>query len=571
MANLIALEWDDSEARVAVADVRRGSVVLEQAFSVALPKEKTAPDASGATGTISISGAHDLGAIGRRINDALTARGIRRVKTLVGVGRANIELKNLTLPPCPPEEQPELVRFQAEREFNTLTDEWPLDFLPIPGEADEALTVLAAAISPELVAEIQITCEAANLTPQRLILRPCAAASLLSRTKPGHEQKLRLLVDLLTEEADLTVLAGDSPVFMRTARLPAETVNSDPLRTLLPEIRRTIAAVHARFQGRQIEQVFLCGEATAQATIAREIGRELELPTEVFNPLSCCTVSADLRRHMPEHPGRFAPLIGMMLDDAADSSNTIDFLNPRKKPEAKSRRRELTIAGAAAATLLLLGVGWFGYQLYSLDSEITEKQTKSSGLDSQVKVAKESTRKASAIDDWLAGEPNWLDELAMLSKKAPSAQEFKLTSFQTPYNYVTRANVMQLDAVASTSKAIDQFYQAFRDDQHNVRPKHEFEDDTASKGRYGWTLAVDIDVKPTKSAPAASGVNTPKTTASASGTSKENAPAEQPKKAEPPADQSKTPQPSATPPASAPETNVPAANNPPAKSEASPK
>src|SRR5262245_65905776 len=155
MPNLIALEWDDAEARIAVADVRRGGMILEQAFAVALPAEKTAPDASGATGTISISGAHDLGAIGRRINEALTARGIRRMKTLVGVGRANIELKNLTLPPAPPDELPELVRFQAEREFNTLTDEWPLDFLPIPGETEGALTVLAAAISPELVAEIQ--------------------------------------------------------------------------------------------------------------------------------------------------------------------------------------------------------------------------------------------------------------------------------------------------------------------------------------------------------------------------------------------------------------------------------
>ena len=211
MPNLIALEWDDSEARVAVADVRRGSVVLEQAFAVALPKDKTAPDASGATGTISVSGAHDLGAIGRRISDALTARGIRRVKTVVGVGRANIELKNLSLPPAPPEELPEMVRFQAEREFNTLTDEWPLDFLPLPSESDGTLTVLAAAISPELVAEIQITCENANLTPQRLILRPCAAASLLSRAKPIAGENLRLLVDLLTEEADLTVLPAIPP------------------------------------------------------------------------------------------------------------------------------------------------------------------------------------------------------------------------------------------------------------------------------------------------------------------------------------------------------------------------
>ncbi len=79
-----------------------------------------------------MSGEHDLGAIGRRINEAIAARGIRRGKTLVAVGRANIELKNLTLPPAPPEELPELVRFQAEREFNTLGENWPLDFIQLP-------------------------------------------------------------------------------------------------------------------------------------------------------------------------------------------------------------------------------------------------------------------------------------------------------------------------------------------------------------------------------------------------------------------------------------------------------
>src|SRR5207253_653753 len=100
-------------------------------------------------------------------------------------------------------------------------------------------------------------------------------------------------VDLLTEEADLTVLAGDSPVFMRTARLPGEAAHADPLRFLLPEIRRTIAAVHARFQGRQIEQVYLCGEGSAQETLAREIGRELDLAAELFNPLTCCTLGAE--------------------------------------------------------------------------------------------------------------------------------------------------------------------------------------------------------------------------------------------------------------------------------------
>jgi Tfp pilus assembly PilM family ATPase len=518
MSNLIALEWDDAEARVAVADSRRGSVVLEQAFSVALPKDKTSPEASGATGTISISGAHDLGAIGRRINDALTARGIRRVRTLVGVGRANIELKNLTLPPAPANELPELVRFQAEREFNTLTDEWPLDFLPIPGEEGETITVLAAAISPELVAEIQITCEASNLTPQRLILRPCAAASLLSRAKPGDEHKLRLLVDILTEEADLTVLAGDSPVFMRTARLPADSATSDPLRTLLPEIRRTIAAVHARFQGRQIEEIFLCGEGLAQETLAREIGRELNLPTEVFNPLLACTLGAELKRSMPEHPGRFAPLVGMLLDDAAGEADTIDFLNPRKKAEPKTRRRELTIAAAAAGLLLLIGAGWIGFQLHSLDSQIAELDTEISQNKPKVDKAGISKANTDKIQEWSDSDPNWLDELANLSIKAPHGKDFWLTKFNTPSGSEKRTANMQVQAVVKSSDVGERFTNAIRDERHVPRPKTSDEENKVAE--YPVSIETEITITPPKPAtaakkdPAASGA-TAKSTASA--------------------------------------------------------
>jgi Tfp pilus assembly PilM family ATPase len=501
MPQLLALEWDDAEARVAVADVRRGSVILEQAFAVSLPNVRPggSPDVAG---PMSMSGEHDLGAIGRRISEALAVRGIRRGKTLVAVGRANIELKNLTLPPAPPEELPELVRFQAEREFNTLTDDWPLDFIPLPGESGEALTVLAAAISPELVGEIHITCEAANLTPSRLILRPCAAASLLSRVRPGNDQRLRLLVDLLTEEADLTVLAGDSVVFMRTARLPSETFQSDPLRALLPEIRRTIAAVHARGHGQQIEEVFLCGEGSSQGILAREIGRELGLPTEVFNPLTCCTIAGDLRRSMPEHPSRFAPLVGMLLDEGEPGIATIDFLNPRRRPEAPNKRRQWTIAAAAASLVVGVGLLWIWLQLGSLDGQIAQANEQLRQMEPAAKIADENLKKAAEVEKWLGGDVNWLDEIARLAAKAPPAKDLMLTLLSTPNDYLKNTSNMHLEGLARNTSVVEQLPQSLRDDQHEVTPRSAVQDDRGRKD-YPWQVKTDIRINPVKSAAAA--------------------------------------------------------------------
>ena len=193
--------------------------------------------------------------------------------TLVAVGRASIELKLLTLPPAPDDELPELVRFQAQREFNSLGDDWHFDFVPISDDAAAPRQVLAAAVSPEVVQQINDTCQRAGLKPTRLLLRPYAAASLLRRsrlaesgqmplvtgasaTKVGAvadatDDKVRLLVDLLGDEADLTVLVGPQVVFLRTARLPAETASDagENWRPLLAEIRRTMAAVQNQLGG----------------------------------------------------------------------------------------------------------------------------------------------------------------------------------------------------------------------------------------------------------------------------------------------------------------------------------
>ena len=502
MPQVLALEWDDAEARLAVADVRRGSIVLEQAFAVSL--ENTAPGSGSDTpaGQISLSGAHDLNAIGRRISEALAARGIRRGKTLVGVGRANIELKNISVPPCPPEELPEMVRFQAERDFNTLGEDWPLDFLPLPSEG-ESQDVLAAAISPELVAEIEVTCQAANLTPQRLILRPCAAATLLSRVRPGSEGKLRLLVDLLAEEADLTVLSGDAVVFMRTARLSHEALRADPLRALVPEIRRTIAAVHNRLHGQRIEEVFVCGD-DSQASAIRDIGRDLELPIEVFNPLKSVTLGGDLNRGLPNQPSRFAPLVGMLLHEASPGEGIIDFLNARKRPEQKSRKREFIAIGAAMAAIVLAGAGWILYQYSELDADIAQLAKKSQDMgvdkkdktDTPVKKAILKSEQAAEIEKFTGSGVVWLDELAALALKAPPADKIMITNLTTPPDMAKKTSRMHLDVAAATPEVVKALTDVLRDKGHQVTPGTAGERENAKQ--YPWAVKVELQVDPAK-------------------------------------------------------------------------
>ena len=121
----------------------------------------------------------------------------------------------------PEDELPDVVRFQAVRQFTTLGDNWPLDFVPLGPNADGGMNVLAAAISPELLEQIRKDCSVAGITVSRLVLRPFAAAALL-KDQLGDGQ-CRMIVDLLRDEADLTVLIGSQVIFPRTVRLPLVT------------------------------------------------------------------------------------------------------------------------------------------------------------------------------------------------------------------------------------------------------------------------------------------------------------------------------------------------------------
>ena len=335
MPRLLALEWSEDEARFAVASSHGDEVIVEQAYSVNMRPEQPGAEPS-------------PGDVGQRIAAALAEQKTGRIDTLVAIGRSNIELRQLTVPPAPDEELPEIVRFTAMREFNALEEDWPLDYLPIDDLPDQPRTVLAAAISREMVEQIQRTCHTAGLKPRRLILRPCGAASLFCRQQEDGRPRARLLVDLLVEEADLTVIIDRKVIFLRTARLPGDPLaDGEAAQALLAELRRTMAAVQNQLGGRKVEQIVLCGAGKQHTALAELIDGRLATPAEVFDPFAGLRLAPELQEVLPEHRGRFTPLLGMLLDELHHSPHAVDFLHPRRRPEPPSRRNTYIAAGAA--------------------------------------------------------------------------------------------------------------------------------------------------------------------------------------------------------------------------------
>lgn len=412
MPRLLALEWDAREARVAVARTRGRDLVIEHAFAVDL-----VPRDMGAAAEVNV---------GEQIAAALAARSVGRCETLVAVGRASIELRRLSIPPSPPEELPDMVRFQALRTFTGIGDDWPLDFVPLESTEADSLSVLAATISPEIVEQIRQTCRAAELTPRRLILRPFAAASLLRRQKDTAGGACRLMVDLLAEEADLTVVVDQQVALVRTVRVPPETSGAAP-RALVSEIRRTIGAAHNQLRDRRIEDLVLFGDGQEQAALKALLEQELGLEVETFDPFAGVTLSAESQAAKPDHPGRFAPLLGMLVDEASGAEHAIDFLHPRRRPEPPNRRRRYVLIGSAVAACALAIALLIWSQLTQLDSEIAILRKRSNDLKDKVAEAERKLAAARTVEGFLDNDIPWLDELYRLSRDLPSSEEVILT------------------------------------------------------------------------------------------------------------------------------------------------
>ncbi len=471
MARWLAIEYDRKQARLAVASTRGEQLVIENLTAVPLAEGEQAGDLLAAT---------------------MREQRIGKGPVLVSIPRASVELKPLTLPPSPDAELPELVRFQALREFNALGENWPLDFLPLTDNELESRQVLAAAISPDVLKEVRALCQKLGGDPERIVLRPCAAASLFLRREEARRQPICLLVDLLPGEADLTAVVRGRVVFTRTARL-AHDVIEDPTNTraLIAEVRRSLAAVHNQLGADRVEAVYLWGDTPAHTAVAKEMAAVVELPVATCPPLDGIRqADSFVAAARPEH---FVSLLGALADQAEKSQPAFDFLHPREAPPPPSQKRLILLATAAAVTLAAVGIWFLLRSLAAWDSRIEAANQQMKQTEPMLKQAGEIEKRVAAIRDWQQSNISWLDEVYYLSDRAPDFRQALLTRLQMS-SYVAGGGELQLEGMVQQSSDVDELERAIRDENHRVEAKSRQQD--GKNPRYAWRFRSQVIVAP---------------------------------------------------------------------------
>ena len=354
--------------------------------------------------------------MGEQLRAALDRRNVGQAPALVAIERTGMELLPLTLPPAADAELPGLVANEVLRESPSVADGAAFDFLALSDDAAAPRKVLAAVLPPEQRGRIDATLETAQLQPRRLLPRIFAAASLFQRLVPPSEE-WHLLVHPGAEEVDFLVFCAGRVVFARTARMPSVSGDEQRDAWLESEIHRTLTVAGTETgEASIVEGVYIFGGHDEYRALCDRVRQGLLLPAHGVDPLEKYELPADF---VAERPGRFAALLGMLVDEVENRPPAMDFLHPHRPARRLRRTEAAAFAAAAILVLAILGGGYVWHNLSKvgrLNEELAEKLKQ---LDSRVRQAAKTRRLAAAIQAWQAGDVVWLEELREFSERFP--------------------------------------------------------------------------------------------------------------------------------------------------------
>jgi len=489
------------------AKVHGGTAVFERSFSYSLRPDDPAESTEIVTGVPKSLKRGELA-------ELIQKQRLTKSETIVVLGRGDVEVRSMVFPPVPVEELPDLVRFQASKEFNAYDPSSPLDFVITnklenvsrstlfpavrakgkkvvqerPTTAGGPKHLLASTIRSETLRKIQQLCEELNLNLRRVVLRPCEVAFLWRRSPKFDPGRTYLFVELDATETPQSVLHHGQPVFMRSPKIGSSDISSPEFAAkLLAELKRTRIAVRNEIQGVTIDEVILCGTGDRFTKLAVPLEEGLGVPVSTFDPWKDVQRNDELKHQLPDFPERFASLIGATLQAVRGEASDIDFCNPKKRPEPIGQRQLLTGIVAAVLFIIVVLIGFGAYSRSALVADIKTISNKVNRLQSTSAGVIEQRNQLTAIDAWLADNVNWFEQLDWLSRNVPGPRDMILNDLTLSAN---SGGSMTLKTLVKDSSIFAPMEEKLRDDGHLVKPGEKGEQKGSPFYSYRYNLSI---------------------------------------------------------------------------------
>lgn len=453
MKKIVVLDLDREEFRFAVGGVHRRKVSLLGGGSVSWQ--------AAAEGTPLTANEQ-----GTQIKEKLKEQKLGKAPAILLVDRSRVEELNLTLPPVPDAELPQLVLNQALLDSPGLTDETIIDFVPDRTESLEAQRkIVAFALSPKAIENYKSIFQQAGLQLAGIQYRPYAATVPVRLAGADVLETTSLVITLYRDDVELSLLDGDAIPLSRQVRLPGLSTDERAVTRLLGEIRRTMLVAPQHLpEGRQVTDIRLQSNGELIESLSSSIQSEFGLPVFQVNPLESDGVTAEEGATLP-HGG--AALIGTLQLAARDEKPQIDFLNPRKPVVKKSNTRTLVLAALFLAMGAYFGFDYLQQEYAKSNQGLNELKGNLADLKKQLKEIDKERKLATELKRWESSSLNWLDEMRELSVRIPSGQDVTLSRL-TMSPGRGAGGAISFSAAARTPDAVVALEKALRDERHSI-------------------------------------------------------------------------------------------------------
>jgi Tfp pilus assembly PilM family ATPase len=467
MVRKLAIDWDEIELRLVVAQCSGGSVKVTDA--AVIPVENSNVVAT--------------------LCSAIEQRGLEHSESLIAIGRGMAELRELQLPSVPAEELPDMVRFQAIRNFASAGESATVDYL-VTSRDDSGIGLIAAAVGPDKLTEIRNAGAAADLNIKRVSLRPLCAAALYLVNRDNESKSDTVLIDLLANDAEIVIAREGRVIFVRTVRMPATEATRG--KALAGELRRSLVACGSTGS---LERVVLWGRESVHADDVKMLAEASGSPVDVLDPFDVVGTDSKVKAGLPEHVGRLAPLVGLLVADECAPDRLIDFLNPRQRMEETTNPyRTALLVGVPVAIAVLLCFLLLSH-LKGLDRQIAKLKTENENLKPGVDAALASIGRTNTVDDFLDGDVNWLDEIRRLATQMPPSDKLIVQSISGTSNARAGGGEFNVIGVVTNAGVIDDFEERLRDETHVVAGDGATELETQDGYRWEFDESITINAE----------------------------------------------------------------------------
>ena len=409
---------------------------------------------------------------GESLKEKLSSLGGAKSDAIAIVSRSLAEIREVTVPPAPDNELPDMIRFQARNEFASLNDQWKLDYVVLTDDPTLPRKVLAAAISPDLETRIQTICQHAGLKLKRIVLRPFATLDLLNPHLTADA--LSLIVDQNTDSTDMSIVKGDMLLSTRTVRVPKTLTPEQTSKQLITEVRRTVASHKTSADGESINNIVVSGQEAQHRHLKGDLEGKLGLAVTFLDPFDLVDVENRPYKDSDVVPARFASLLGALETEISGQPPRLDFANVRKTEEIKTDYSKLYFYGALAALIAFVSLffGWLilrsqAKAIETANANLVEATAVNQG-NNLIPPVEQQLKEVGLIDQWKMENINWLTELSAFSKGYLLPDDVIADSFTATVQRDGTPKIVLLGRIVEDLAKTDQLIKALKERPYKV-------------------------------------------------------------------------------------------------------